>query len=126
MTGYKVEIREASVDLTPKQRILLKDTTGATKLDVATQEGPVLINPGMWAVLAIHNEKSSNPDYFNYIVVDKDGTKYVTGSESFWDTFYDIWSDMQEDPGEEEWSIRAYRSPSKNYSGKDFITCSIV
>jgi hypothetical protein len=124
MTGYKIEIREASEELTKKQKIMLKDTTGATKLDVATQEAPVIINPAMWAVLAIHNEKSSNPDYENYIVVDKDGSKYVTGSESFWDTFYDIWSDMQGE--EEEWSIRVYRSPSKNYSGKDFITCSIV
>lgn len=124
MTGYKVEIREASEELTKKQKILLKDTTGATKLDVATQEAPVIINPALWAILAIHNEKSSNPDYFNYIVIDKDGTKYVTGSESFWDTFYDIWSDMQGE--EEDWSIRAYRSPSKNHSGKDFITCSIV
>lgn len=124
MTGYRVEIREASEELTKKQKILLKDTTGAMKLDVATQEAPVIINPALWAVLAIHNEKSSNPDYFNYIVVDKDGTKYVTGSESFWDTFYDIWSDMQGE--EEDWSIRAYRSPSKNYTGKDFITCSIV
>lgn len=124
MTGYKIEIREASEELTKKKKILLKDTTGATKLDAATQEGPVLINPAMWAVLAIHNEKSSNPDYLNYIVVDKDGSKYVTGSESFWSAFYDIWEDMQGE--EEEWSIRAYRSPSKNYSGKDFITCSIV
>ncbi len=124
MTGYTVEIREASVELTAKQRIALKDTTGAVKLDTATQEEAVLINPDMWAVLAIHNEKSSNPDYFNYIVVDKDGTKYVTGSESFWSTFYDIWKEMQGET--EEWAIRAYRSPSKNYTGKDFITCSIV
>ena len=124
MTGYRIEIREANEELTKKQKIFLKDTTGATKLDVATQEGPVLINPALWAVLAIHNEKSSNPDYLNYIVVDKDGTKYVTGSESFWDTFYDIWSDMQGE--DEDWSIRVYRSPSKNYTGKDFITCSIV
>lgn len=124
MTGYKVEIREASAELTAKQRIALKDTTGAVKLDVVTQEEAVLINPEMWAILAVHNEKSSNPDYFNYIVVDKDGTKYVTGSESFWSTFYGIWQEMQGEP--EEWAVRAYRSPSKNYTGKDFITCSIV
>lgn len=124
MNGYKVEIKEASVELTAKQRIALKDTTGALKLDEATQEAVVLINPAMWAVLAIHNEKSSNPDYFNYIVVDKDGTKYVTGSESFWSTFYGIWEEMQGEA--EEWGIRAYRSPSKNFTGKDFITCSIV
>lgn len=124
MTEYRVEIREASVELTKKQKIMIKDTTGATKLDAATQEGPVLINPALWAILAIHNEKSSNPDYFNYIVIDKDGSKYVTGSESFWSTFYSIWEDMQGE--DEEWSIRVYRSPSKNYTGKDFLTCSIV
>lgn len=124
MTGYSVKIKEASVELTAKQKIALKDTTGATKLDTATQEAPVLINPDMWAILEVHNEKLDKPDYLNYIILDKDGTKYVTGSESFWSTFYGIWEEMQGET--EEWGVRAYRSPSKNYTGKDFITCSIV
>lgn len=123
MNGYSVSIKESSRELTAKQRIALKDTTGAVKLDEATQVEPVIINVDMYAILAIHNEKSENPDYDNYIVVDKNGTKYVTGSASFWSSFMDIFTEMEGD--DEEWALKVYRVPSKNYKGKDFITCSI-
>lgn len=123
MNGYSVSIRESSRELTAKQRIALKDTTNAVKLDEATQVEPVIINVDMYAILAIHNEKSENPDYDNYIVVDKNGTKYVTGSASFWSSFMDIFTEMEGD--DEEWALKVYRVPSKNYKGKDFITCSI-
>ena len=123
MTGYKVEIKETSKQLSAKQRIALKDTTSAIKLDLATQEAPVIIDPEMWAVLEIHNEKSDNADYENYIIVDKNGEKYVTGSQSFWASFMSIADEMA---GEDEsWMIKVYRVESKNYKGKEFITCSI-
>lgn len=123
MIGYSVSIKESSRELTAKQRVALKDTTSAIKLDDATQVEPVIINVDMYAILAIHNEKSENPDYDNYIVVDKNGTKYVTGSASFWSSFMDIFTEME---GEDEaWTLKVYRVPSKNYKGKDFITCSI-
>lgn len=123
MNGYSVSIKESSRELTAKQRIALKDTTEAVKLDEATQVEPVIINVDMYAILAIHNEKSENPDYDNYIVVDKNGTKYVTGSASFWSSFMNIFTEME---GEDEaWTLKVYRVPSKNYKGKDFITCSI-
>ena len=123
MNGYSVSIKESSRELTAKQRVALKDTTSAIKLDEATQVEPVTINVDMYAVLAIHNEKSENPDYDNYIVVDKNGTKYVTGSASFWSSFMDIFTELE---GEDEaWTLKVYRVPSKNYKGKDFITCSI-
>lgn len=123
MNGYSVSIKESSRELTAKQRIALKDTTSAIKLDEATQVEPVTINVDMYAVLAIHNEKSENPDYDNYVVVDKNGTKYVTGSASFWSSFMDIYEEMEDE--DEEWAIKVYRVPSKNYKGKEFITCSI-
>ena len=123
MNGYSVSIKESSRELTAKQRVALKDTTSAIKLDEATQVEPVIINVDMYAILAIHNEKSENPDYDNYIVVDKNGTKYVTGSASFWSSFMNIFTEME---GEDEaWTLKVYRVPSKNYKGKDFITCSI-
>ena len=123
MNGYSASIKESSRELTAKQRIALKDTTTAIKLDEATQVEPVIINVDMYAILAIHNEKSENPDYDNYVVVDKNGTKYVTGSASFWSSFMDIFTEME---GEDEaWTLKVYRVPSKNYKGKDFITCSI-
>lgn len=123
MNGYAVTIKETSRNLSVKERIAIKDTTAAIKLDEVTQVESIVINPDMYAVLAIHNDKSDNPDYENYIVVDKDGRKFVTGSPSFWTSFMDIWTEMENE--DEDWSVLVYRHPSKNYKGKDFITCSI-
>lgn len=124
MLEYSVEIREASRELSAKQRIKLKDTSDAISLDTACEEDAIIIEPVDYAVLAIHNEKSDNVDYLNYIIIDKNGDKYVTGSESFWISFMDIYNEMQ---GEDEaWSIKVYKLDSKNYKGKKFITCSII
>lgn len=123
LTGYSVDIVESNKQLTAKERIKVKDTTNAIRLDEATQGEAIDINPDTFAVLHIHNEKSDNTDYKTYIVIDKDGTKYVTGSESFWVSFMNIYEEM--DGEQEEWGIKVYRAPSKNYKGKDFITCTI-
>ena len=125
MTGYSVSINHASKELSAKERIALKDTTYAVKLDEVTQTEPVTIVPGYWAQLDIHNEKSDNKDYKMYVLVDGEtGTKYITGSDSFWTSFMDIASEMVNEV--EEWAIKVYRMPSKNYKGKEFITCTIV
>lgn len=124
MTGYNVEVVETSKQLTGKQKIQLKDTTDCVRLDKATQEGEVLIDVDFWAELHIHNEKSDDKDYKNFVVVDKNGTRYVTGSESFWSSFLNIFDDMK--AVGEEWKLKVYRMPSKNRQGKDFITCSVI
>lgn len=124
MTGYLVEIKETSRELTAKQRIALKDTSNALKLDTICDENAVIIDPVDYAVLSIHNEKSDNVDYENYVIIDKNGDKYVTGSPSFWSTFMGIYSEMKNE--EEEWSIKVYKLDSKNYKGKKFLTCSII
>ena len=125
MENYKVSIMEVSRDCTARERIMLKDTTNAIKLDeAATVDAPLVITPDAYAVLAIHNEKSDNVDYENYVVIDKRGNKYVTGSPSFWSSFMEIWEEMQGET--EEWSIEVYKRDSKNYKGKQFITCSII
>lgn len=123
MTGYSVRIAEVSRELSAKERIKLKDTTDAIKLDEATQSGAIIIEPSLYAGLDVHNEKSDNVDYKIYVLVDKNGDKYVTGSESFWTSFMEIAEEM-EDAGE-EYAIKAYRVPSKNYKGKEFLTCSV-
>lgn len=130
MNGYKATVRECSKEITAKERIMLKDTSNATSLDLLTQEAnfnneKVLINVDYYATLDIHNEKSDNKDYVNFIVVDKNGEKYVTGSQSFISSFIDIVEEMA-DAGETEIVVEVYRKESKNYKGKDFITCSIV
>ena len=123
MEDYKVEIKESSKDLSARERISLKDTTNAIKLDEALAEGDVIITPVDYAILSIHNEKAEDKDYENYIIVDKPGTKYVTGSSSFWSSFIEIYEEMKDE--DEEYSILAYRVESKNYKGKYFLTCSI-
>ena len=125
MENYRVTIKEVSKELTARERIMIKDTTNAIKLDEALKDGAhVVITPKLYAVLAIHNEKSDNVDYDNYIIIDAEGKKYVTGSGSFWSAFKEIYDEMQGDP--EEYSIDVYKMDSKNYKGKQFLTCSII
>ena len=123
-TDYSVTVKEVSKELTHKERVQITDLTDCVKLDAATQEGPVLIDLDYYAVLAIHNEKSTDKDYDNYVVVDKNGMRYSTGSKSFFNNLVDISVEMQD--SDEMWQIKAYRRPSKNRQGKDFITCSFV
>lgn len=130
MTGYSVKIADASKELTKKERVMLKDTGDALKLDDVIQGEPIIINPDYWVKLMVHNEKSDNVDYPVYLIVDKNGTKYVTGSEAFWTTFSDIWDEMTDemtgDGNDEEWQLKCYKLDSKNYKGKQFLTCSVI
>lgn len=124
MEGYSVKIGYVSRDISAKERVMLKDTTGATKLDEATHEESVIIDPDMYAVLDVHNEKSDNVDYEVYVILDKSGEKFVTGSKSFWDSFNNIMEEMED--ANEAFQIKCFRVPSKNYKGKDFLSCSII
>ena len=127
MKGYEVNIVSCTRELSPKEKIKLKDLSNSINLDNATQaEGKVVINYDYHVILNIHNEKSKDrKDYQNVVVVDKDGTKYNTGAESFLTTLEDITGEMLS-AGEEDFSIELYRHDSKNYKGKQFITCSVL
>lgn len=124
MTGFEVKIREASKELTAKERVKFKDTTNAVQLDDATKESGLVISPDFYVILDIHNEHSEDKDYVKYVIVDKSGKKFVTGSESFFSAFKSIVDEM--DGADEEYEVEVYRLPSKNYKGKEFLTCSIV
>ena len=127
MTGYEAKITYTSKELTAKERIQLKDTGNAVRLDEATRDGSILIDPDFYAILDVHNEKAKdNKDYTQLLIMDKDGTKYVTGSQAFMDSFQSICAEMSEYGEGEPFQISVYRIPSKNYSGKDFLSCSIV
>lgn len=125
MEGYTVTIKETSKDLTARERLMMKDRSNATPLDSAvTVETPLVITPDSYAVLSIHNESSDNPDYEKYMIVDKDGNKYITGSVNFWNSFKSIWDEMTKE--NEDFQIEVYKLESKNYKGKQFLTCSII
>lgn len=124
MRGYTVAIKEASRDLSTIERVKLKETTNAVKLDEACNGSPLVIEPAGYVVLAIHNDKSDEKDYEQYIVEGRDGTKYLTGSPSFWDSFMDIWEELREES--EPWRLEVFKLDSKNYKGKQFLTCSVI
>lgn len=124
MEGYNVTIVKASKELSHKERVRMKDTTNAISLDEVTQDGPVLIDLDFYAVLNVHNEKSESIDYTVCILVDKAGTKYRTGSPSFLTALDEIMVDMAD--CDEPWQLEVSRRPSKNYKGKEFLTCSVV
>ena len=114
----------ASKELSARDRDAVKDTTNAIGLDDATKDSPMVIAIDYYVELAIHNEKSEDKDYKKYVVVDKTGNKFVTGSESFFTAMLEIMEEMAESG--EDFEIQVYRMPSKNYKGKEFLTCSIV
>ena len=121
---YSVKVVECSKELTAKERIRLKDTSNAIKLDKACNgEEKVVISPSGFAILTVHNDKSDPTDYEQYVIFDEVGNKFVTGSKSFWNAFSDIFNEMLGE--DEEYEIEVYKLPSKNFNGK-FLTCSIV
>lgn len=120
---FHVVIEESSRQLTAKERVALKDTTAAESLAEMTKEGEVVIDVDAYAVLNVHNEHSENKDYRNFLFMDKSGTTYYTSSQPLFDSFKDIWDEME--GSDEEWKIAVYRVPSKNQSG-DFLTCRIL
>ena len=127
MTNYSVKVVESSKELTKKETVMFKDLSDAVNLSefIDEHDGAVMVDVESWVVLSIHNEKAKdgqNKDYTNYVVVDKNGTRYYTGSESFWSSFKDIWCEMSDST--EEWSLKVYKKQSKGK--KDFITCSVM
>ena len=126
---YSATIRETSMELTKKEKIAFKDLSDAYSLDsIVTESDDKIITPVGYVIIDVHNEKSDNKDYTKFVIIDDNGNKYVTGSESFFDSFIDIWCDMigEDEKPEEDFEIKIYKKPSKNFSGKSFLTCSIV
>ena len=127
MNGYKSKVAEASKPLSVEERIKLKDTSDAISLDLATQEmDELILNVELYAVLDIHNEKAEDKDYNQYIFVTTSGDKYVTGSESLWNAFNAIADELEDEGITTIPPIKIYRKESKNYKGKQFITCSLA
>lgn len=125
---YEAVVAESSKELTAREKIRIKDVSDAISIDALLDEGAgAEINVGYYALLKIHNEKAKDKDYEKIVIVDDAGTKYVTGSSSFMRSLFDIVSELKE-AGEdsEPFAIKVFRKDSKNYSGKYFITCSLV
>lgn len=123
-TNFSVTIAETSRELTPKERVQIKDLSDTQKIESLIKTEPLIIDVDWYAVLEVHNEKADNPDYTNYIIVSKDGRRFRTGSQTFFNSFKMIADEML--GIDEEWKLKVYDLPSKNREGKTFITCSVL
>lgn len=125
MEGYEVKVNSCSKELTGKERVAIKDISNAVKLDtVVTPTERVEIIPDFTAILDVHNENAENKDYRIFVIVDKNGTKYITSSNSFISSFNGIAEEMVNET--EEWGIEVHKIESKNFKGRYFLTCSII
>ena len=129
-SNYSATIREASRELTARERVMFKDTQNAISIndfaEQAKSEGGKAIITGVtdFVVLDIHNDKSDDKDYDNFLIIDATGEKYVTGSQAFWNSFKSIYDEMKDET--EPWGIQLNLIPSKNYKGKNVLTCSLI
>lgn len=129
MEGYSAVIKNASRELTAREKIRLKKMEGAISLN--NTDSSVVITPVLWAEVAVHNElakpkdgKPANTDYMVLVIEDADGTLYQTSSPSFTEDFKDVWSDMH-DEGEDGWQFRVAKHKSANNSGS-YLTCDLI
>lgn len=121
--AYTAEITKCNKELSKKERVMYKNASDCKRLDEETMKtGSLVIKPSLWLELSVHNDKAKNPDYTQYIIVDEDGTSYLTGSENFMANFLSIAEEMEGEPFE----VEVYRKPSKNFNGKDFLTCKLI
>lgn len=129
-SNYSATIAESSRELTARERVMFKDTQNAVSINDLAEEAKkndakaFIEGIAGYVVLDIHNDKSDDKDYKNYLIIDKDGQKYVTGSQAFWNSFMGIYNEMKEET--DPWSIEINLLPSKNYKGKNVLTCSLI
>lgn len=129
VSNYTATITESSREFTAKERVMFKDLGNAVSMiDYAKQaiENGVkaTIDVADYAIISIHNEATEDVDYTNYLLIDKNGNKYYTGSSSLWNSFKNIYTEMKD--SDEEWGIELNLLPSKNYKGKEILTCSLI
>ena len=65
MAEYKATVKEASWEMSAREKLRYTDFTDVIQLDEATQAGDIIIDVDKWAVVMVHNEKSDTVDYVN-------------------------------------------------------------
>lgn len=128
---YSAKIVSSSREFSKREIVALKQSADFVPMNSKVEkDGPFTFNVVDFAVIEIHNDKAENPDYTSYVFMADDGTRYCTSSSSFFDNFFDIWSDMTDEEGKsvdgEPITIKVFGKPSKKFTGKNFLTCALV
>ena len=129
-----VKFAQTSKELTKIEKLAYQDTSDCLSIDKAVEEAvrnnmECIITPKDYVMLNIHNDNpkaGGNEDYSTLIVIDRNGQKFATGSQSFIEAFINIFETMHEDEPDPVFDIRVTRKESNNYKGKYFLTCNIV
>lgn len=127
MEGYSVKIIHTSTDLSAKEKVRIKDFSNAAQLDdIITGDSHFMLDYAYYADMEVHNEHTKNEkkDYMKRVIVDKAGNAFITGSESFMTAMDDVLAEME--GTDEEFQLDCYKVDSKNFAGKQFITCTVI
>lgn len=129
-TDYNTQIISSSRTLSAKERITLKDFNDCTGLDTAVSDTDgLVIDPDAIVEIKVHNERArDDKDYTTIVILDKDGTKYNTSSNSLRDSISDIMEELKDlsDEDKADLKIKVFKKPSKNYAGKYFLTATVI
>lgn len=115
-------------ELTKKEIAIIKvSLQSCVDINAATaNDNTLTITVAAYALLQIENDRSKGETVYNKIlIIDNNGTMYITGSPSFIENFKAIMEAMEgEDP--ETWGLEIFQMASQNYKGKSFITCKVI
>lgn len=124
---YNTKVVSTSREITAQEKFLIKDFNDAIGLDsVVTDSEGIILDIDIIAEVQVHNEHAKDDkDYTTIVIITTDGTKYTTSSNSVRDAISDIMDECKEE-GIEDYKLKIFKKPSKNYAGKSFMTASIV
>lgn len=124
---YNTKVVTTSREITAQEKFLIKDFNDAIGLDsVVTDSEGIILDIDIIAEVQVHNEHAKDDkDYTTIVIITTDGTKYTTSSNSVRDAISDIMDECK-DEGIEDYKLKIFKKPSKNYAGKSFMTASIV
>lgn len=127
--AYSAEVAQASRQLTAAQKLAYEDTSDMRSLNEVSAD---MIIEGIvnWAWVKIHNDRlEENPDYDVFVIDTESGEQFYTSSPSFREAFTHIWEVVGSDWNNEEpmkIDIKLKRIPSRNYKGKEILSCKYV
>lgn len=127
---YKAFIAEVSEgkELSFRERVRLIKLAGEKKIDkelALAGNKTLTIKPDYYAILEVHNPSAENEDYSVLCFVCGDDI-YTTSSETLKDSYLQLLTLAKDSNESVDFPIVIYGVPSKNYSGREFFTCTIA
>lgn len=121
---FTAKLLASTRTLSKKEEIIVRDLSDTLSLDEVLSGDTtfVIIKPLAYHTLEITTDEKI---YKKYVIECEDGQRYVTGSETFMNSFEPIFAEMK-GYTEEEWAVKCFKRDSNNYKGKQFLTCCLV